>query len=128
MAMEYEWAGPVAEGGRWLRSLRVGRGKTLAEVDKATGVSQQNISNLENGQIGKPAMPMLARLAEYYGVTPTEVARRFGWWHGVDDEQSKDPRLVYLEQVLARLNPGQRYNLLQQVKGLAQLAEQEAKK
>lgn len=128
MAMEYDWAGGVRTGGQWFKELRIKRAKTLRDVDLGSGISQQNISNIENGLIVKPSMAMLVQLGNYYGVTPNEIARKYGWWKGQDTEQPKDERLVYLETVLAQLSSGRRYNLLQQVVALATLAEQEAKK
>ena len=127
MATEYNWAGSVREGGRWFKELRLKRDVTLRDVDRATGVAQQNISSLENGLIVKPAMAMLVTLGAYYGVTPNEIARRFGWWAGPDStEKPRDERIAYLEAVVERLPVGARYTLLQQVAGLAKLAEQEA--
>ena len=126
MATEYTWAGSVREGGRWFKELRLKRDVTLRDVDRATGVAQQNISSLENGLIVKPAMAMLVTLGAYYGVTPNEIARRFGWWSGVDEDKPRDERVVYLESVVEHLPPGPRYTLLQQLVGLAKLAEQEA--
>lgn len=54
-----------------LRELR--HGKTLREVEAATGVSNGYLSQLEIGAAANPSPRILKRLAEYYGVSCSEL-------------------------------------------------------
>lgn len=58
-------------GGR-LRSLRSGRGDTLAEVAAATGISVSTLSRLEAGR-RRPTLELLLPLARRYGVALDEL-------------------------------------------------------
>lgn len=124
MAMEYEWAGDVRQGGEWLRRHRERMGMTQRDVDRMSGISAQNISSLENGLISKPSMPMLVQIGALYGVTPNDIAEAYGWWR-VPTQIERDERLIYLDSVLNRLSDDQRNLLLRQVEIMAQLAERE---
>ena len=52
--------------------LRKLRARTLREVEKATGISNAYLSQLETGKAEKPSPHLLQKLAEYYEV-PYEV-------------------------------------------------------
>ena len=52
-----------------LKQLREIRGYSLREVEKATGVSNAYLSQLERGDAAKPSPDKLARLAQFYEVS-----------------------------------------------------------
>jgi transcriptional regulator with XRE-family HTH domain len=54
--------------GEELRRLRLEKGVSLREVEKATEVSNAYLSQLENGKTEQPSPRVLHKLAEYYGV------------------------------------------------------------
>jgi transcriptional regulator with XRE-family HTH domain len=61
----------VALGAR-LRTLRLARGLSLAELGAAVGMSRQAMSQLENGRLRARAYE-LTRLAPALGVTPADL-------------------------------------------------------
>ncbi len=54
--------------GEELRRLRIEKGATLREVEKATDISNAYLSQLENGKAEQPSPRVLHKLAEYYKV------------------------------------------------------------
>lgn len=52
-----------------LSNLRKARGKTLRQVESATGVSNPLISQIESGHVKNPGVFTVAKLAKFYGVT-----------------------------------------------------------
>jgi HTH-type transcriptional regulator, competence development regulator len=54
--------------GEELRRLRLKKGVSLREVEKATEVSNAYLSQLETGKTEQPSPRVLHKLAEYYGV------------------------------------------------------------
>jgi transcriptional regulator with XRE-family HTH domain len=52
-----------------LKQLREIRGYSLRQVEKATGVSNAYLSQLERGDAAKPSPDKLARLAKFYDVS-----------------------------------------------------------
>lgn len=52
-----------------LKQLREIRGYSLRQVEKATGVSNAYLSQLERGDAAKPSPEKLARLAKFYDVS-----------------------------------------------------------
>lgn len=58
--------------GRRLRTIRTQRGRTLAEVENATGISASTLSRLESGQ-RRATIDLLLPLARVYGVTLDEL-------------------------------------------------------
>lgn len=58
--------------GQRIADLRVQRGASLQEVADAVGVSKAHVWQLERGEKGKaknPAMGLVERLADYFGVS-----------------------------------------------------------
>lgn len=67
--------------GVYLKSLRLGMGQSLREVEEATGkeVSNAYLSQLENGKISKPSPSILYSLANVYGVPYEKLMERAGY-------------------------------------------------
>lgn len=70
-----------SELGALLADLRVAKGLTLRQVEKATGkaVSNAYLSQLEKGKIQRPSPNVLHRLAEVYGVPYERLMEKAGY-------------------------------------------------
>ena len=58
--------------GKNLKEIRLQHGKTLIEIEKATGISNENLSRWENG-LNLPNIHFCVILADYYGITVDEL-------------------------------------------------------
>jgi transcriptional regulator with XRE-family HTH domain len=74
--------------GQLLRDLRLAKGFSLREVERRTGISNPYLSQLENGQIQKPAPHVLHKLAELYGVEYQYLMQKAGYLIPDDKSQS----------------------------------------
>jgi len=59
----------LAKLGHKVRELRLGKGWTLADLAKHSGVSKAYISDLENGVAGRPNIQYIFAIARALGVT-----------------------------------------------------------
>ena len=58
--------------GKELKELRLSSGKSLLQVEKETGISNQNISRWERNEV-LPNIDFCVKLARCYGVTLEEL-------------------------------------------------------
>jgi transcriptional regulator with XRE-family HTH domain len=65
--------------GEELRRLRLEKGVTLREVEKATDVSNAYLSQLENGKAEQPSPRVLHKLAEFYEVSYHRIMESAGY-------------------------------------------------
>ncbi|MDE7079935.1 MAG: helix-turn-helix domain-containing protein [Clostridia bacterium] len=61
--------------GEILKEIRLERGKTLLDIEKATGISNSNLSRWENGKV-IPSILFCEQLADYYGISLDELVGR----------------------------------------------------
>lgn len=61
--------------GEALKYQRITNGKSLLEVEKATGISNANLSRWECGK-NLPNIDFCVKLADYYGITLDELVGR----------------------------------------------------
>lgn len=61
--------------GEILKEHRKANGKTLLDIEKATGISNQNLSRWEQGKV-IPSIAFCEILADYYGITLDELVGR----------------------------------------------------
>ena len=61
--------------GEILKEHRTARAKTLLEVEKETGISNENLSRWERGK-NLPNIDFCIRLADYYEITLDELVGR----------------------------------------------------
>lgn len=61
--------------GEALKYQRITNGKSLLEVEKATGISNANLSRWESGK-NLPNIDFCVRLADFYGITLDELVGR----------------------------------------------------
>ena len=93
-----------------LYTIRDKKGETLEKVAEAVGISHVALSRYENGQ-RMPKMDILARLAEYYGVTVDSLIGREKEPEQEDDAWSirerlrRDPNYRLLFDAADRASP-----------------------
>ncbi|MDE7216130.1 MAG: helix-turn-helix domain-containing protein [Clostridia bacterium] len=61
--------------GELLKEIRLERGKTLKEIEEATGISNSNLSRWENNKV-IPSILFCEQLADYYGISLDELVGR----------------------------------------------------
>lgn len=61
--------------GNFLKEQRKLHGKTLLEVEKATGIKNSNLSRWEQNKV-LPNIDFCVKLADYYGITIDELIGR----------------------------------------------------
>lgn len=69
-----------------LKRLRDSRGVTLRDLSEQTGVSNSYLSQLENHQIKEPSLHVVAKIAQFYGISYQRFLKVFGYV----DSESKD--------------------------------------
>jgi len=101
--------------GQKINRLRLEKRESLQDVASAVGVSKAHVWELEKGRTDNPAMALVTRLADHFGVTVTylasedvnapdedaELQRMFRQAHALDerDRQTLD---ALLQSFLAR--------------------------
>ena len=65
--------------GDYFRALRESKQLTLREVEKASGVSNAYLSQLESGKIKQPSPLTLHKLALFYGVSYEALMEKVGY-------------------------------------------------
>lgn len=61
--------------GTELKNIRTQRNKTLKEVEKETGISNQNLSRWERNEV-LPNIDFCVKLADYYQISLDELVGR----------------------------------------------------
>ncbi len=61
--------------GEILKEHRLAYGKSLLDIEKATGISNQNLSRWERGEV-IPSIAFCEILADYYGISVDELIGR----------------------------------------------------
>lgn len=72
---------------RTLSALRKAKGASLRDVEKATGVSNAYVSQLERGDAAKPSVDKLYSLSKYYGVPYQDLLESAGYIEASDKER-----------------------------------------
>ncbi|MCH7681870.1 helix-turn-helix domain-containing protein [candidate division KSB1 bacterium] len=65
--------------GEFLKDLRIRKGLKLRDVEKATGISNSYLSQVETGKRNPPHPDILKKLAPVYGVTIGELMTKAGY-------------------------------------------------
>ncbi len=74
--------------GQFLQTAREQKGLTLRAVEKATGISNAYLSQLESGKIQQPSPKNLHKLSELYQVSYIDIMRLAGY--PVPEESGKE--------------------------------------
>ncbi len=61
--------------GETLKEHRLASGKTLMDIERATGISNANLSRWERGEV-IPGINFCEQLADFYGITIDELIGR----------------------------------------------------
>lgn len=84
----------VFEFGRFLKQLREEKGVSLVDVEKALGISNAYLSQLETGTRRRlPSPERLRLLADYYNVTVQELLEAAGYLEEKDIEETYEQKI-----------------------------------
>jgi transcriptional regulator with XRE-family HTH domain len=72
-----------------LADARRAKGVSLRQVERATGVSNAYLSQMETGQVGEPSPRKLKALAEYYGLSYDALMNSCGYSVTLPDSKSR---------------------------------------
>lgn len=80
---------PVYPFGKFLKWLREIKGVSLIDVEKATGISNAYISQLETGARRRlPPPDRLRKLADYYNVNIQQLLEKAGYYEAKDIKET----------------------------------------
>lgn len=80
--------------GKYLKSLREQKSASLLDVERATGISNAYLSQLETGTRKRlPTPERLRRIADYYNVSVLEILAKAGYY------EPKDIKETYKERI-----------------------------
>lgn len=98
--------------GRRITELRLKKNESLQDVATAVDVSKAHIWELEKGRTNNPAMDLVTRLADHFGVS---VAMLVG-----EDSRAKDadPQLQRMFRQAQKLKPNERQMLDEMMQSL----------
>ena len=101
--------------GKKLAAARAGRGWSLREVERRTGIHNAHLSQIETGAIERPAPNVLWALAEVYELDLRELMRMSGH---VEAAASATPGSVVGAALreLGEMSPGQQQEVLKFIK------------
>lgn len=88
----------MARLGKTLTTARERKGLTLRDVERATGLSNAYLSQIENGRIASPSPKVLHKIAAIYELPYTALMSQAGY---PTEESEYDDRL----RLAARLGP-----------------------
>ena len=80
--------------GEFLRSLRKRKGVSLREVEKATGIPNAYLSQLETADRRRiPAPERLRKLADYYLVSVKQLLEKAGYFDDYEIEETYEQKI-----------------------------------
>jgi transcriptional regulator with XRE-family HTH domain len=97
---------------RYLRKVRKQKGLSLKKVEKAAGVSNAYLSQLERGRRNPPHPDILKRLAKVYEVPVTEMLSAAGYL-----EEKQETRKQNVEQAFQHVITDPKYQYGTRLKG-----------
>lgn len=65
--------------GKYLQSIRENKKLSLRDVEKAAGISNAYLSQIESGKIKQPSPSILHKLADFYEISYSEVMKLAGY-------------------------------------------------
>lgn len=100
--------------GQFLKSLREQKGVSLVDVEKATGISNAYLSQLETGARRRlPPPERLRIIADYYNISVKELLEKAGYYEARDIKETFEQRInkAFLHAINdPQFNTGQRIN------------------
>jgi transcriptional regulator with XRE-family HTH domain len=91
--------------GAALRAARAGRGLSLRDVERRTGIRNAHLSQIETDTIAKPEMAILWDLAALYGVDFARLLALAGHAGGAETSSSQRRRTTVALRALGELSP-----------------------
>ncbi len=83
-----------------LRRVRMVKNASLREVEKATGISNAYLSQLESGNATKPSPHILHKLAQFYEVPYTSLMQTAGYLEGAKAAENESSVPTSIQAVL----------------------------
>jgi transcriptional regulator with XRE-family HTH domain len=93
--------------GEVLRQARLARQLSLRDVERATGIQNAHLSQIENGTITKPEMALLWELAALYDLDYTELLVLAGHGDGEESSGRQRRRMSVAMRAMGDLSPKQ---------------------
>lgn len=103
-----------------LKTARKLSGLSLREVEKATGVSNAYICQLEGGRIRKPSPFILRKLSQLYGIDHESLMEQVGYL----ERPSEKPKSMFTKFLDANLTEEEEYKLLEYLQFIRRLKQQ----
>lgn len=97
--------------GKYLQSVRENKKLSLRAVEKAVGISNAYLSQLESGKIKQPSPSILHKLAELYEISYPEVMKLAGY--PVLDEAKNDPAQTSFASRIGPVTPDEETALVE---------------
>jgi transcriptional regulator with XRE-family HTH domain len=88
-----------------LKGARESRGLSLRAVERATGIHNAHLSQIENNIITRPEMAMLWELASLYDLDYAELLRRAGHASGAETSGRQRQRMTVAMHAMGTLPP-----------------------
>jgi len=96
-----------------LKRARASLGLSLRDVERATGIRNAHLSQIENHTITKPEMAMLWELAAFYGLDYAELLTAAGLPGGTDETSGRQRRRMSVAmRAMGELTPAQQDEVL----------------
>ena len=94
--------------GDLLKKARIEKGLSLRDVERATGIRNAHLSQIENHTIVKPEMAMLWDLATLYGLDYTDLLTAAGQPGGTGESSGRQRRRMSVAmRAMGELTPAQ---------------------
>jgi transcriptional regulator with XRE-family HTH domain len=110
----------IAKLGAWIRQHRQERGWSQADLARAAGISQQQISNIENGLVDTVTWRMIEGLARAFAVTERDLLLAAGLITGPETDPLPPDWVRDLVRYGQLLSPQQRRILITLAQSLAE--------
>lgn len=88
--------------GQYIRSLRLSKGWSQAKLEKITGLSTSNISNIELGNKGESynlSLPSLVKIAHALNITLVDLLNQSGFLNAIGEQPHKTNQYPHHELI-----------------------------
>jgi len=99
--------------GLTLKKARTERGLSLRGVERATGINNAHLSQIESGTIAKPEMAMLWELAALYELDYGQLLTLAGYGSSPESSGRQRQRLTMAMRAMGELSPSEQGEVLE---------------